>query len=638
VARQVARLQLVQVAFVLAGLLLVGRAAQVQLVQGSEHAAAAVAHRTERRQLPARRGTIYDRKGTALALTQEVFHVGVAPNELRDPAADARLIAQELRVPLATVRRRLRGRYAYFAGPYTSLQVQQIRDLRGVHLTSELRRFHPHPDLARLVAGRPGSDGRPSSGIERVLDTLLAGTPGTAVVLRDRRGTRYESPARLGAFPVPGHDVYLTLDADLQEIVEQALEDALETHDARGGDVVVLEPQTGEILAIASKGELGAGAWTGVFEPGSTAKLFVAAALLTEGAARPDDSVWAELGEYELNGRIITDEHEEGWLTLRDVIGRSSNIGIAKLSQRLTPAQQFGMLREFGLGSPTGVEFPAESPGILRHPHQWSGTSAVSLAMGYEVAVTALQLAQAYAAVANDGLMMQPTIIREVRSPSGGVAYRHVPQPVRRVVSREVAAELRGMLRGVVYEGGTGETAALTSYEVAGKTGTARLAGPGGYIQGSYTATFASLFPADDPQIAMVVKLADPREGYAALTAAPVTRRVLQELLAAQSDALDRGRLTQATAPVDRRSAEAAPERWITPWPVVRPRDSATPRTMPDVVGLSLRQASRQLHGAGLRVRAVGWGFVDTSDPVAGDSVPPGALVTITASTARSTK
>ncbi len=631
-ARPIARLQLVQVAFALVGLALVGRAAQVQLVEGARHAAAAAKSRTERRTDLARRGTIYDRKGTALALTQETFHVDVTRNELADPDTDAERIAEHLGLSLRVVLRELRKQYGYFGGPFTSLQVQPLRTMRGVHLTRNLNRFQPHPNLARTIIGRPGGDGRPASGIERVLDSLLTGTPGTSVVLKDRHSREYESPARLGAFPVPGHDVYLTLDADLQEIVEQALADALTAHGAEGGDVVALDPGTGEILALASQGSSSNGAWTGAFEPGSTAKLFAAAALLTEGVARPEDSVWAERGTFHLNGRVITDEHPEGWLTLRDVIRRSSNIGIVKFSLSLARDEQYQMLRRFGLGTPTGLELPAEATGRLRRPQQWSGTSAASVAMGYEISVSALQLAQAYAAIANDGLMMQPSLVREVRSPNGKTAYRHHPQPVRRVVASTVAAELRGMLRGVVYEGGTGATAALTSYEVAGKTGTALRAGPGGYVQGSYTATFASMFPAEDPQLVMVVKLDDPREGYATLTAAPVTRRVLQELLAARAGVLDRARLSQSSVASDpERAALDNPTPWVSAWPLIREADSAITRVVPDVTGLSLRDAAHRLHQAGLRVRVRGWGEVHSSEPAAGARIERGALVTITA-------
>ncbi len=634
-ARPQLRLQVVQAAFGVALLILLARAGQVQLLQGSRHAATARSQRTERVELAAQRGTIYDRNGTPLALTQRVYRVGVAPNELRDADHVARLLTEELGVPRGVVRRELSEPWAYFHGPFTAVQVQRLLHVRGVYPEAELVRFYPDPDLARAVIGRPAAEGRPASGLERILDSVLDGTPGSAVVLRDRLGNTIESPSGLGAFPVAGHDVELTIDAELQQIVEGALAEGVELYDAAGGDVVVLNPRTGEVLAVASvdaSGRSATSAFTSVFEPGSTAKLFAAAALLRHGLVEDSDSVWAEQGEYRVGSRTIRDEHPNGWLTLTEVIEQSSNIGIAKFSMRLTPEWQFEQLRGFGLGSPTGVGFPAESPGILRAPYRWSGTTPASLAMGYEVALTALQLAQAYGAIANDGVMLQPALVREIRAADDRIIYRHAPIPVRRVVSPQVAAELRAMLHGVVYRGGTGETAALTSYELAGKTGTARRAGPGGYIPGSYTASFASLFPADDPQLVMVVKLDDPKGVYARVTAAPITRHVVEQLLAAQSAALDRTRLTRPQAPASTDAAIAAGTvPYVVEWPVIERADSSVPRPVPDVTGRSLRDAARVLHRAGLRVRVDGWGGVYSRDPEPGTTVAPGTVVTVRA-------
>ncbi len=631
--RPVVRLNSVRTIFALGiGVVLV-RAAQVQLVDGRRYAETAASQRTEREVLPARRGTIYDRNGMTLAFTLETFHVGVAPNELRDHERDAREIARRLGLPRREVERQLRQSWAYFHGPFMSAQVQPLRGIHGVHPSSELVRFYPDPDFARPVLGRPATDGRQAGGIERVLDTLLAGTPGSAVVLRDRRGRTYQSPARLDAFPVPGHDVYLTIDGGLQEIVQNALDDALQQLDASAGDVVVLNPRTGEILAVTSRTQdkqSTAGAFTAVFEPGSTAKVFAAAALLAGGLAHPTDSVWTEQGTYVTEHRTIKDDHPSGWLSLRQVIELSSNIGIVKLAQRLSPVAQYEMLRDFGFGTPAGVEYPIESPGILRKPHTWSALTMGSLAMGYELAVTPLQLAQAYAAIANDGVLMRPTLVREVRDPDGETVYLHRPEPVRRVISAQVAQRIRAALRGVVYRGGTGETAALTSYEVAGKTGTVRRAGPGGYIPGSYTTSFASLFPAEQPQLVMVVKLDNPTGTYARVTAAPLTRAVLEQVLAAQTGALDRARLSGPTAP--RRipatsGGGAAP--YVVSWPPPDRPDSASSRTVPDVTGLSLRAAARRLHQEGLRMRLTGWGIVQHTDPAAGAVVPPGTLVEV---------
>src|SRR2546427_2816491 len=350
-AKPAVRLRAVEVVAGGALVCIAGRAAQLQLLEGRRWAEEARAQRTEHIVLSARRGALTDRHGTPLALTQETYHVGVAANELRDPAKDAPRIARQLRLPPPELQRALRRRYAYFAGPYGALEVQPLRAVRGVHLEPVLNRFYPASDLARPVIGRVGDDGRGASGLERALDSLLAGRPGSAVGLKDRAGREYESPARVIAQPVAGHDVVLTLDAELQEIAQRALDDALRRMDADGGDVVMLDPATGEVLAIASRqrdGTARPSAFIDTFEPGSVAKIFAAAALLSLKRVRPGEHVSGEDGTYRLPGRTITDEDPQPTLTLADAIRVSSNIAIVKFAARLTPAEQYGMLRDFG--------------------------------------------------------------------------------------------------------------------------------------------------------------------------------------------------------------------------------------------------------------------------------------------------
>jgi len=320
-------------------------------------------------------------------------------------------------------------------------------------------------------------------------------------------------------------------------------------------------------------------------------------------------------------------------LTLADAIRVSSNIAIVKFAARLTPAEQYRMLRDFGFGALTGIEFPGEAAGKLRPPSEWTRPSAASLAIGYELSVTPIQVAAAYAALANGGLLLQPTLIREVRSPEGPLLYRHEPEPVRRAVSPEIAAALRDLLRGVV-ERGTGSEAALTNFPVAAKTGTARRVVNGHYAPGQYTASFAALFPADKPQLVLVVKIDNPHKGsyFAAQTAAPVTRSMLEQALAARTVALDRARLSTAAPPTAAVPLEAdgGVVPYVVPWPY-RP-DSAVVRrrqAVPDVTGLRLREAVRALHRRGFRVALKGWGTAEHTWPAAGDSAALGATVTL---------
>lgn len=645
------RLTVVQIglglAFVAAGV----QAARLQLLQGREYAAEAERSRNVREVLPARRGAIRDRNGIPLAITQEFFHVGLAPNEFGDATATLRVVAKALALPLDRLRRDVRSgkSWLYYHGPFTAAQVEALRPLKGIHLDGEYARFYPAQALARPLIGTYQADsGEGGSGLELVLDSVLRGVPGEAMVQKDLAGRRYDSPSRRVVNPTAGGDVYLTIDAELQDIAEQGLHDALDALQADGGDIVFLDPRTGEVLALASRQAGGSSArpssMTDPFEPGSTAKLFTAAALVALDRVDSTSSVSGFNGHWKMpidsrgNTREFTDVHAEaGRLTLAKAVAVSSNIAMAQFSQRLGPAEQYDQLRAFGFGSPTGVEFPAESRGILLRPERWTTLTKPSLAIGYEFGVTPLQLAVAYAAIADDGILMTPALVREIRSPDGDVVYRHRPEPVRRAVSPEVAAELRRFLKGVVAEGGTGEMGQLANYPLLGKTGTARRFRDGAYVPGEVTASFAAMFPAEDPQLVVVVKLDSPRvgSGYGGTTAAPVVRRMLEQALASRRVAIDRARLTGDTAeraPVrtdhGTMEAEARPTAVIA-WPEVT--DTATPArvAVPAVTGLQARAAALALHRRGLRVELRGIGRVTRTDPAAGANISAGSTVTV---------
>ncbi len=534
--------------------------------------------------------------------------------------------------------------YIYFYGPYTATDVEPLRAFKGVHIEGVFLRFYPSRRLAGRVIGRLSPEGGSASGLERALEGLITGTPGEEVVLKDRRGRRYESPGRLRKDPIPGNDVVLTIDAELQDIAEQALAETVVEFGAQGGDVIFLDPRTGEILAVASQkhGAADLMAFTEPFEPGSTAKLFTAAALLTHERVDSSDRVDNEAGHWKMelsNGRVreINDEHAKpGMLTLAQAIEVSSNVAMAKFSDRLTPAEQYQQLRDFGFGAPTGVELPSESRGIVYRPERWQPEyDRVSVAMGYYFEVTALQLAAAYAAIANDGILLTPTLIREVRAPDGTVIYRHQPEPVRRAVSSEIAAQLREFLRGATGAGGTGSRAQVGSYGVLGKTGTARRIRNGKYVN-EYVASFASMFPADDPQLVVVVKIDGPTTGqyYGGEVAAPVVRTMLEQALASKRVSFDRARLlggqpanVAIAAPSRPRVARAAPSRVIIPWPIQPDSVDVAAVDVPPLTGLSVRAAAAALHRRGFEVSAPGPGMVRGSSPAAGTSAKVGTTV-----------
>lgn len=655
-AKSANRIRVLEAIFGLVLLGVLARAAQVQLVEGSRWTEESRAQLLVREPLAAHRGTMFDRHGEPLAITHEYYHLGVAPRELENVDSASRVLASRLGQSVMKVRRDLRsGRpWVYYRGPYTASDIEPLRGLTGVHPEPELLRFYPSAALAIPIIGRLAPDGSALSGLELSLDSLLAGVPGETVLLRDSRGRRYSSPGRRIDEPVPGHDVYLTIDAELQDIAERGLESVIERMEAAGGDVVILHPTTGELLALASRTAGGStpspSAITTTFEPGSTAKLFTAAALLVHQLVDSSVRESGENGSWRMplvdepsrasHWRTIVDEHKEpGSLNLAEAVQVSSNIVMAKLAQRLSPAEQFDMLRAFGFGNLTGIGFPSESRGTLRHPDQWQPrVSRASIAMGYEFDVTPLQLAAAYGVIANDGILLMPTLVREIRAPDGETVYQHQPEPVRRAVPPQIAAELREYLRGAVDEGGTGGRGQLANYPLMGKTGTARIIEGGRYIN-AHRASFVALFPADDPQLVIVVKVDRSRHQYfGGSVAAPAVRTMLNEALAARRIAIDRSRFVELPVPPAAGSAgqEAGVEDEPVPtivrsWPPAGGKEPADATAdIPEVVGLSVRQAVLQLHRRGFRVSLKGTGDrIVQSSPAGGRTLARGTKVII---------
>jgi len=645
------RIALVHLSLVVFAVALVARAAQVQLVQTRQWTARAQRQHFASSDIPAPRGTIDDVRGVPLAVSREMVRLSVAPRELRDRRAAARALAR-LGVARDWAARATDPRRAWvdLPGSFLPGDAATLTAMRGVYTRPVVQRVYPTRDATRRIVGWVNDDGRAMGGLELALDSVLRGRDGRAVEARDSRGRRFASPADSDVEPVPGDAITLTINQELQEISQRALDAAITRTGADGGDIVILDPQDGEIRALASvrKGKrvFGSPALTEPFEPGSTLKPLFAARLLSLGLATPHDTVDTENGAYTLNGRTIHDLEPEPRLALPDVIRLSSNIGIVKFVSRLTPVQEFETLRDYGFGMPTGVPFPAEAAGVLRPPKDWSKQSPASLAMGYEIAVTPLQLAAAYGAIANGGALLEPAIVKQIRAPDGHVVYEHEPRVVRRVVSPAAAAEVRKMMVGVV-QGGTGKEAALARFAMAGKSGTARAGRGGRYVGGDYTASFVALFPAGAPQYVVLVKLDDPRTTvFGGTAAAPVSKIVVEAAIAARDAALDRRALaaSEVLSGTGRDSAGAANgevadsvESVAPPAPpavtVALPIQgrgappAATPRPVPDVRGLALRAAVLALHAAGFRVQLAGLGTAASTVPAAGALVRPGTLV-----------
>ncbi len=665
------RFRIVHAVLVLFALAIVAKAAHVQIWEHDRWVARAERQQLDVTTLPAPRGDIQDATGLSVAHSRELVRLSVAPPEVSDLRKLYKTMVSA-GIPASEARRATRDRkrkWIEVRGRYSPSSVAPLTRVNGVHMADVGDRVYVQSDGLRRLVGAVARNGHGLSGLELQLDSLLQGRDGRARTLRGKGGARFESPDMSKDLPRRGHTIRLTINQVLQDICDQSLADAIRRLAADGGDVVVMDPRTGAVRCMASR-RPGRGravsALIEPFEPGSTLKPFYAALLLERGLAEPDEEIETFNGRWEINGRVINDVHREARMTLANVIRFSSNVGIARFSERLSDADMYQLLRDIGFGTPTGVPYPSEASGTLRHPRYWSKQSHASHAIGYELTVTPLQLATAYTALANNGQIVSPALIQEIVDADGKIVYEHQPQVLRRVFQRSTVEQLLPMLESVV-DSGTATDAALGTFSMAGKSGTARRTVGGRYGDMLYTSSFVGIFPARDPQYVILAKIDNPKNEsiYGGKVAAPLAKAVIQGALAARDASLDWGQLVpqkelsppqsiallpeepvasdvveneEADAPAPLTSsmptipsseiAERPPVTFDLSKPVdlVVPEVKRTEGVVPDVGGLTLRAAVRELHKAGYRVRLVtGEGGVTT--PSAGSPLRTGSIV-----------
>jgi len=596
------------------------RAGWLQIARHGHYSARAERNQEHRVLVKPARGNLLDRHGRLLARDLQTYSVAAVPREMDDPTGIARRVAKILKQNPRELQRKFRQRPSYVAlarrvTPEVAERIESIEG-RGLYLTRETRREYLLGDAASELIGCTDVDNRGVEGLELQLEEELRGSAGWSTVFRDGRGRAMTLPRGLRRDPTDGHSVVLTIDADLQSILETHLARAVDTLDAKQGFGVFVDPRTGEVLASVSVPHAGPGRgrnWSFIdqYEPGSTFKIVVAGAALEEGVVRPDQ--WFEASETGVArvapGAVFTDVHREDGYTFFDAVRWSSNIVMGKVAMLLGDEPMYRYATSMGFGSLTGIDFPGEAGGVLRSPARWSLRSASTIAIGYEVSVTALQLALAYGAVANGGVLMTPQLVREVRSTEGDVVRRHAPRASHRVLSGRTAQTLREMLTAVV-DSGTARAARVPGLHVAGKTGTARKwDAADGYRQRKYHASFAGFAPAEDPVIAGVIVIDEPsgRHYYGGDVAAPIFREVLMDLC----------RLPGGPLSTD-------PSRVA-----VRPPAPA-PVTVPDVRRMQPDGVRRELARTGLRARFVGDGpRALAQSPAAGQAVERGAGITV---------
>jgi cell division protein FtsI/penicillin-binding protein 2 len=408
----------------------------------------------------------------------------------------------------------------------------------------ESKRSYPNAYLASQIIGFAGVDNTGLEGIELYLDKYLKGTPGWAIFLRDARQKKLDIWEKM-VLPRDGDDIVLTIDQVIQYIAERELDKAFKTYHAKGASIIVMDPHTGKILALASrptydlnehgnvsKDQTRDRAICDLFEPGSVFKIVTASAALEEKKVSEEDRFFCENGSYRVANHILHDHVPHGWLTFREVIEESSNIGTTKVAQILGPNIVYKYIRLFGFGSKLGIDLPGEISGMTKEPRFWSKTSIGAIPIGQEVGVTALQLASAMSVIANGGQLMKPYVIDEIRDKQGKVIKRTSPVLIRKVISLDTSARMIKMLTGAVEEG-TGKMAKVPGFTSAGKTGTAqKLEANGTYSHNKFVASFVGFAPAEDPLVTIVVSVDEPHPYYfGGVVAAPVFSNVASDVI-----------------------------------------------------------------------------------------------------------
>lgn len=631
-------------ALILTGLLVVvhcavvARLAYLQVVRHDDLSRIADRQYSKTIPLKPQRGPIFDRHGQALAVSGEVESVFALPSRIADRTAVAALLAPRLGERPRDLEERLQSDrpFVWLKRKIPPAAAQSVRALKqpGIGTLPESLRFYPNRELGAHVLGFVGFDDRGLEGVELAHDRVLAGETGVALAERDALGREVTAQPTILKSPTPGQGLVLTLDATIQYIAERELDAAWRSTGAKAGMVVVMDPRTGELLAAAIRPTFNPNAYqvataeqwrnralTDPFEPGSTFKAILAAAALEEKVVRPEDRFYAEQGVITVANRAIHDWKKYGWLSFREILQFSSNVGAIKVGLGLGRERYYQYMTAFGFGSLTGVGLPGESRGQLRPPQRWSGLSLATMSIGQEVSVTAIQILAAFAAIGNEGRLMQPYLVRGFLDGNGREVRRIEPRPVRQVVSRETAATLTEILTAVVAEG-TGRKAVIEGYPVAGKTGTAQKLDPTSrvYSRKPGVLSFVGFVPAHAPRLAILALLDEPKTAvWGSEAAAPifaaVASQVLRHLDVAPTAGVPAVHIVRASA--------VGPIPGLAGGEVERDPEDAV---MPDLAGLSLRQALVRLAGHDVDVSVSGRGVIVRQTPATGVPLLPGAL------------
>jgi cell division protein FtsI (penicillin-binding protein 3) len=643
---------------------IVGRLTYLQVFCYSEYLAKAQHQQQRIFEISPMRGTIYDRKGRELAVSLPMDSIFADPSEITDVGMVARLLAPVLGESSDEIATKIEAAHTpvRLARKLSPEICQRISDmnLKGVFFQKENRRVYPQRELAASVLGFVDVDEKGMGGIEYTLDRQIRGRPGKMMVMADGRRRFYD---RSESAPDPGDTITLTIDETIQYIAEKELAKAIEETHAKAGTVVVQDPNSGELLAVANwpvfdpndPGKYPAEdradrAVSSAYEPGSTFKVITLTGAIENKAATPDDLIDCQMGQIVVAGRLIHDWHKFGVLSVRGILANSSDVGAIKVALRLGAPRFYDTIRAFGIGQLTGIELPGENRGLLRPLENWSANSIGSLAMGQEVSVTPIQIISAISAVANGGTLNKPEIIREI---SGEIPGGDRAASPTQATDARTAATMRSLMEDVMLEG-TGKHSQLDGYTSGGKSGTAQKIDPntGRYSATQYNSSFVGFAPVNNPAVTILVVLDSPQgEHHGGQVGGPVFKRVAEQVLAYLSVSHDAaspsdvetakdankpaGNASAAASMIDEESAEkrfddavASSTKELHTGPTVAFGDQPEV-SVPSLEGLTVRAVTETCSRLGLVPSLIGTGVAVEQFPEAGTQVARGSQLTV---------
>jgi cell division protein FtsI (penicillin-binding protein 3) len=601
------------------------------------------------------RGAILDRTGNELAVSLSTKSIFVQPAKLKSAGAAADLLSRRISRPASELRRMFSSEKSFLwvkrQMPSSAAEeiVKEIREAQGtkgrggedgIGTVEEPKRFYPNRELASSLIGFTDLDSAGIEGVELSLDKYLRGERAFLTCERDARGRIIVPSSTPVDVNSRGSSVSLTIDRNVQHVAESELKEAVARYRARGGIALVMQPKTGEILAMASLPTYNPNtpatavpearknhALTDTFEPGSTFKVFTLAAALEMGSVKTSEKIFCENGSYRYAGRTLHDAHGHGWLTVPEVLKYSSNIGASKISERMDPERFYDTIRAFGFGTKSGIELIGEIGGILPPKTGFKGIRRATVSFGQGISVTPIQLASAMSAVVNGGKVMRPYIVREILDPEGKVVYRGEPKELRRVLSPKTSEQMREMMGLVVQEDGTGTQARIKGFLVGGKTGTAQKveAGTGRYSPDKRVSSFIGFLPLQDPDLMILVIIDEPKgQVYGGVVAAPAFNQI------AVKTAYYLG--IPPTEPVARavaRQEKAAPRGSGIALTRVSTSPAENAMVMPDLRGLSMGRVVDVMGRYSVKLNLVGTGVARLQAPAPGQYMVPGTECTV---------